>query len=143
MRNGKSYYEIAKEEASMAEIREIAERNRQLSQGSSNKQPLIHGDGCIWAVIVVIGLIIGGFCYVRELINDHEWKREIAREEQERKNPHPVANKRPQSYHYHTCSMCGDRYAEEGSYPAKAMWCDRCAKWHCGDCSVECIARNN
>ena len=113
---------------------------------NDKNQPRIHGDGCIWIIIVVVGLIIGGFCYVRELINDHEWKREIAREEQERKNPRPVVRNRAK-YHYHTCSMCGGSCAEEGeaegSYPKRAMWCELCGKWHCFDCSVECVARRN
>ncbi len=99
-----------------------------------------NASGCFWKIVLIGGLIIGAYCYIREKMNDHYWEKEIAKSEERKKNPPPVSRQRPKTYHYHTCSVCGERYAEEGSFPNYATWCERCEKWHCGDCAANCIA---
>jgi hypothetical protein len=98
------------------------------------------GSGCFWKMAIIAGIIIGIFCYIREKINDWQWEKEIAERKEQERNPPPVKKQRPVTYHYHTCSMCRKRCAEEYSFPNEATWCERCEKWHCGDCKVNCIA---
>lgn len=106
----------------------------------NKKEPLIQGEGCIWVVLLVIGLIIGAFCFIREKIHDWQYERDIAETNELRKTPRPIKKQKPVVYHYHTCSVCKKRVAEEGGFPNYATWCDRCEKWHCGDCAVNCKA---
>ncbi len=106
----------------------------------SKKEPLIQGEGCIWVVLLVIGLIIGAYCFIREKINDWQYERDIAERQEQAKNPRSNKNQKPVVYHYHTCSVCKRRVAEEGGFPNYATWCDSCEKWHCGDCAANCKA---
>lgn len=106
----------------------------------SKKEPLIQGEGYIWVVLLVIGLIIGAYCFIREQMNDKKWERDTAEQQERAKKPRSSKNQKPVVYHYHTCSICKERVAEEGSFPNYATWCDRCEKWHCGDCAASCKA---
>ena len=102
-----------------------------------------NAEGCFWKVLIIVGLIIGAFCFISEKMNDKRGEWEISEIKKHAKNPPPITKQKTVVRHYHRCSVCREEYSEEGGFPNCVVLCDKCNKWHCGGCVCPILDNSN